>query len=366
MRIFFMKIFVPLGLMLLLAETGWGQATSTPTFTEQKLKVAVHAQPPYIIEGKNNTWDGISIQLWRELAEKLQLNYELLKVPADSQQHYLQRGEVDVVLLSNVSANKDSLMDYSHFYHSSHLGVAMSQRNDLKDIASAFFSKRFWQIVLMLSALLLIVGSIIYFIERQSNDDSFGGERSIIKGIGAGFWWAGVTMTTIGYGDKAPVTFLGRAVALFWMLIAMAVTSILTAGLVSAMGGSYSKKLSIPEDLKDMKVAAVTNSAEARYLQEENIEFQAFPNLSEAMKAVASEEPEVVVSSVPLLKYTLDNQKSISLKLQEKQLNPQFYALSVREESMLRELMNPAILEIIKTDQWQKQLQRYIPETSDK
>ncbi|WP_367182700.1 ion channel [uncultured Christiangramia sp.] len=37
----------------------------------------------------------------------------------------------------------------------------------------------------------------------------------MIEDIGSGFWWAGVTMITIVYGDKAPVTFWGRAIALF-------------------------------------------------------------------------------------------------------------------------------------------------------
>jgi ABC-type amino acid transport substrate-binding protein len=207
---------------------------------------------------------------------------------------------------------------------------------------------------------------VIYFIERTSNDDNFGGERSIIRGIGAGFWWAGVTMTTIGYGDKAPVTFFGRAVALLWMLIAMGVTSVLTAGIISAMGGSYSKTLDIPDDLRDMKVAAVEGSHAAAYLNEENVSFQSYQSLKEALKAVENEQPEVVVSSVPLLKYTIDNSQNITLKIQPLKLNPQYFALGMREENDLQEDINREVLRVIKTDQWQKQLERYVPENAGK
>ncbi|MFV8280183.1 potassium channel family protein [Christiangramia marina] len=109
-----------------------------------------------------------------------------------------------------------------------------------------------------MSVLMLIVGTIIYFAKRRSNDENFGGKRTIIEGIGSGFWWASVTMITIDYGDKAPVTFWGRVIVLFWMLIATAVTAVLTASLISAiMRSSSSKKTAIPTDLKDMKVLAL-------------------------------------------------------------------------------------------------------------
>lgn len=366
MLIFLKKTFFLTLPLLLLSSAGFTQEDSLSVDRREELRVAIHTQPPYIIQGKNNTWDGISVQLWREVAESLRLQYQLVNMPEEEQQSALQNGEIDIALLSNVSADKDTLLDFSYFYHTSHLGTAMMQSNNLRDIASAFFSKRFWKIVLMLSVLLLIVGTVIYFIERTSNDDNFGGERSIIRGIGAGFWWAGVTMTTIGYGDKAPVTFFGRAVALLWMLIAMGVTSVLTAGIISAMGGSYSKTLDIPDDLRDMKVAAVEGSHAAAYLKEENVSFQSYQSLKEALKAVENEQPEVVVSSVPLLKYTIDNSQNITLKIQPLKLNPQYFALGMREENDLQEDINHEVLRVIKTDQWQKQLERYVPENAGK
>lgn len=46
-------------------------------------------------------------------------------------------------------------------------------------------------------------------------------------------WWAAATITTVGYGDKSPVTPEGRAVAVFLMVIGIALFSMLTAGIAA-------------------------------------------------------------------------------------------------------------------------------------
>jgi CubicO group peptidase (beta-lactamase class C family) len=51
------------------------------------------------------------------------------------------------------------------------------------------------------------------------NDGRVGEEELLMPGIGIGIWWATVTMTTVGYGDKAPMTPGGRIVGLIWMFV---------------------------------------------------------------------------------------------------------------------------------------------------
>lgn len=334
---------------------------------EQKLSIGVFEQPPYIIKGENNTWDGISIRLWRAVAEDLDITYDFIEVPANAGNEVLQNGQTNILLLGNVTAEADVLMDFSHIYHSAQQGIVRPQTLNLGKIVKGFFNKRFWFTAGMLSILLLIVGTIIYFVERGGNKDQFGGDRNIGQGIGSGFWWAGVTMTTIGYGDKAPTTFLGRAIALIWMLIAMAVTAVLTASLVSTvMGSSSYKPVSLPDDLREMKVAAVKNSDAAKYLQEERVQFQSFSEVKPALQQLNKNDLDAVVHSVPVLRYTINNDPDLGLKVQPVNISPKFYAFGFASESKLREPVNQALLRVILTPLWQKELDRFIPDSNGK
>lgn len=362
MRIRYFLAFVNLLLGLTASVTAYGQPDTVGVQTGRQLVVGVHPQPPYVIKGQNGTWDGISIRLWRGVADNMNLTYRFVEVSPDSASKILLQEKADVFLLGGVTAEADAQIDFSHIYHTAQVGVASSQIKNLSSIAKSFFSKRFWYIAAMLSVLLLIVGAIIYLVERRQNEESFGGDRSVLKGVGSGFWWAGVTMTTIGYGDKAPVTFWGRAVALIWMLVAMAITAVLTASLVSTVMGSSNNRISVPQDLRSMKVAAVEGSAAAQYMQEERISFQEFSELTESLEAVNKQKLDAVLHSVPVMRYILNNNPDLSLQVKPVQISPTYYAFALAPDSPLREPINQALLRIINTPLWQQELDRFIPE----
>jgi voltage-gated potassium channel len=54
-----------------------------------------------------------------------------------------------------------------------------------------------------------------------------------ILDLGDGVWWALTTITTVGYGDKYPITLPGRLVAIALMVVGIAFTGIISAALVS-------------------------------------------------------------------------------------------------------------------------------------
>ncbi len=84
--------------------------------------------------------------------------------------------------------------------------------------------------------LLLFAGSGIYFFENPRQPEAF---ASIFHGL----WWAVSTLTTVGYGDVYPVTVGGKVFTSLLLLIGVAVISVPTGLLSSALTKARSAEL---------------------------------------------------------------------------------------------------------------------------
>lgn len=73
-------------------------------------------------------------------------------------------------------------------------------------------------------AIVTLGGAAFYLVELEG-----------VEGIDDALWWALVTVTTVGYGDISPATGAGRAVAAVVMVLGIAYTSLLTAGLAALL-----------------------------------------------------------------------------------------------------------------------------------
>lgn len=58
-------------------------------------------------------------------------------------------------------------------------------------------------------------------------------ESSNIKNFGDGLWWAMTTVTTVGYGDKFPLTTEGRILAVALMIMGISLVGVITASVAA-------------------------------------------------------------------------------------------------------------------------------------
>ncbi len=88
------------------------------------------------------------------------------------------------------------------------------------------------------SIIVVIMGTIMYIIEGGAN-----GFTSIPRSI----YWAIVTLTTVGYGDIAPVTVIGQSIAALIMILGYAIIAVPTGIVTAEIGKSMyeSKQVSI-------------------------------------------------------------------------------------------------------------------------
>ncbi len=73
--------------------------------------------------------------------------------------------------------------------------------------------------------LFMLSGVFIWVVEVRNNGQ--------FATIGDGFWWSIITFSTTGYGDKVPVTFIGRLIAVVTILVGIGGTSLLSGALAS-------------------------------------------------------------------------------------------------------------------------------------
>jgi len=328
--------------------------------TIETIVVGVHHAPPFIIEGDDD-WDGIAVHLWRDAANELELAYQWQEIEPGEIVSALMNGTIDVAIGTVANAESEGFVNFSQSYFVSTIGMAEPAQRTLWEIAGAFFSPRFWEIAMWLALIFFIIGIMIWLLERKSNEKQFG--QNAIQGIWAGFWWAGVTMSTIGYGDKAPITIGGRVLALLWMLVAMGITATLTASLTtilaseSGLGGTQ-----FPQDLRSMSVGSLANSSSAELLKEDRVQFDSFDTMQAGLKAVGDGDIAVFVGDVTMLHFVNNDSMSGLLHVSSTGIAPQYRAFALPEKSELREPLNRIILNRIEESSWQNVTERYIPQ----
>ncbi len=336
-----------------------------------RLVAGVTPAPPFAIKNPDGTWDGIAVELWRRVGRQAGFEAALCEVPEGDLLGAVTGGAVDVALTLPASHEAEARADFTAPYYTATLGVAQRSGNGIWEVLAELFSPTFLKIAAGLAVLLLIVGVVIWLFERRDNEEDF---REGKEGVWDGFWWAGVTMTTIGYGDKSPDSVGGKVTALLWMLVSMAVTAALTAALVSSLGlgGSGGGSVKIPGDLRDKAVGVADGSAVAGYLEEEGVAFETVADIPAGLRAVDEKRLDAFVGPAPVLRYYKEN-GDYDLEIGTTQAEPQPWAFAVAEgaalreplsRAALREPLSRAVLEQTRGAAWRALLDRYLPSGS--
>jgi voltage-gated potassium channel len=104
---------------------------------------------------------------------------------------------------------------------------------------------------------LLAVGIIVFACAGIVTIAERNASGSNIHNLGQGLWWAMVTVATVGYGDKYPVTPLGQGLAVFLMLAGIGLIGLLTATFASYfVGQQVDKSQAEREELRQELAAA--------------------------------------------------------------------------------------------------------------
>ncbi len=329
--------------------------------------IGIRVAPPFVMEEPDGTYSGLTIDLWDHIATELNLEYEFVERDIqgliDGVSHADDDGRTELFAAASaltITSEREELLDFTHPFYVSGLGIAVTYTpSGFGQAFFAIFSTEFLWVVALLVLLLLFWGVLVWWGERKHNPDQFGGTAG--EGIGSGFWWAAVTMTTVGYGDKAPVTLPGRLIGFVWMFAGIILISFFTASIASSLTVSQlDSRVSGPQDLPHVRVGALEHSATLIYLDETRIRYREYGSITDGLRAVADDEIDAFVHDAPIIRYYATGEFPGEVRIMPQTFNEQYYGIALPLNSPWRNDINRVMLEYIAGDEWESLLGRYL------
>ena len=321
------------------------------------LVVGIYLNPPFVIQTEDKKFAGLSVELWENIAASAGLPYRY--------QRYsdfigilkrLEYREIDLTINPmDVNDLRVKKFDMTQPYFISSIGVAIPRlnRNALTVFISNVFSLAFLEIILLLIFVIFIFGFFLWLVERKHNRFQF---RPGLLGLFDGLWWSAVTMTTVGYGDKAPKTNMGKAIAIIWMFTAVIIISSFTAGIASTLTiSSLQTDIQTAEDIRLVEsISAVGASNAEAYLLREGIPIhQSYASPIPALRALAKKENDVLLYDHTVLQYYINR-----LSLDEKvnllpiTLKEHYQSFMLPKNHPAFDLINVGLMREIQKESW--------------
>ncbi len=330
------------------------------------LIVGTIAAPPFAMETAGDVWEGLSIDLWQAVASELGVQYEIQKYGTIGQLiEAIENEKLEVILALAGTEHREIALDLSHSYFRSGTAIAVSKDHAGRGWFGLFRRLEVSKIIIAVGLLILLwffAGVIVLLFERRRNRDMFGGGP--IKGLGHAVWWAAVTMTTVGYGDKAPKTVGGRAVAIAWMISSIFLISSFTAWISASLTAEkLTGKVRGHHDLPHVRVGSMAQSGTMKWLAERGVAPVPFSTEQEGLQAVVDDKIDAFAYDELVLKYIVKTDFPGRIQVLAGTFDHYYVCMALQKGSPLREPVNRALLKIMDQDEWEKRVARYIGPT---
>ena len=317
------------------------------------LRVGVSGSPPFV-KHDSNRYGGISVEIWQDVSTRLNQPFEWVSQPnTKASLDALASGEIDIAV-GPISITPERLadprIDFTQPYFQAEEGLLLPVRAPgLWSRLSSFFGIAALSSGGVLIVLLFAVGNLIWLAERRRNSEQF--PRSYLSGVGNGMWFALVTLTTVGYGDKSPQSRTGRSIAGIWMVMSLLTLSSITAGLASAFTIAFSElapiEIESPDDLTNVRVAVVKGTTSESQAINFGAKVHGAEDLANAVAMLQRQEVKAVLFDAIQLRYHLQQNPSPNLRVAPFSISQKAYGFALPANSALRTAIDVELVNML-------------------
>ncbi len=263
-----------------------------------EITVVMTELEPFVIDDDGDP-DGFYVEIWQEVASELGVRFEVRWVDSFGELlPAIERGEADVAVAPLApTAEREASFDFTSAVVSSGPQLGIHGRlTGRAGLLGALLSPSVLRILGVAVVGLVVLAHLVWLIERRNPDDGADFDDSYVRGIWDGFWWATVTVTTVGYGDKAPRSVGGRAVALLAMLLSLFLVGAFVSQVTEALQ-QQTRPVSDLDDVGDRPVGVVAGSSFAAFVEARGVTAEPFPTQGEVFEATEDGVVDLMVAN---------------------------------------------------------------------
>lgn len=341
------------------------------------LSVAVRSAPPYIFEHSIRGLEGLSIDLWENVAKTLKLDYRYVCLDLNSTLAALKVGSIDIAISPlTISRSREQAFDFSHQYFSSSLviatrpeAVSFNFERVLHTIAKIATSSGFLSVMLFFLLVTLVLAFISYRhmehytpLAKDDMDGRFSFHLHLLLMSG---------LNTLGM-RKDIFSFSNVRVQLLFVLVLMvgSVFSSSLGGMITAVFMSSTQQhFSITADnLAKHQISTLKGSTAERYLNEtleqnekEPLTWLRRDSWGEVLDDLASGQADVVIGDWVQMTW-LVNQPRFKGRIQidpaTLRLEPHGWGMPTG--SVLREPVDQELIGVLRNHSWPDVVRTYL------
>ena len=323
------------------------------TSADKTLKIGISPFTPFVISSEG-IYTGFSVDLWEVIAQELDFEYEFVWSPGVAKKlQNLSNGQTDVAIGGiTITEDRETRVDFCHPHFHTGLDILTlsAAETSLIALVSSFFTRTKLLVIAGFILLLIIAGHIIWLLERRPQKDEKAFSHDYFPGIFEGMYWAIVTASTVGYGDKVPHRWAGRILAGVLIIITLPLFGFFIAELSSNLT-LHSLKSTIhgPEDLAGHQVGVVMGTTSSEYMSARSTKISNYQKIDDAYQALLRGELDAVVYDAPNLLYFANGPAKGKVRVVGKIFAPQDYGIAVQQGSIWRERINRVVLDLIES-----------------
>lgn len=316
----------------------------------EPITVATIERPPFMMKAEDGTLSGFSIDLMREIGERLgrPVSFKEESVFGDMLAD-AESGAVDLAIANiSMTSARETVMDFSLPIYDSGFRILLAEGAGDASLLSLFWQSGVPQLILGAILILILVAHLMWFLEGRKEGAHPYFRSGYREGVWDAFWWSFILVTMGGFENERPKRPWAAAFAVIWVLVGLFFISSFTAMITTAMTvEQLESSVRDHRDLKGKKVGIAVGTTMETFAKANGVAYRPYADFNQAVEAVMTGEIDATIGDAPVVDYLALHKGQGKVTAAGVVFAPERIGAAFPSRSPLREPFNRALLRII-------------------